>query len=261
LSVSAQELNRLSLEGRVAVITGSSAGIGLAIATKFARLGASIVVNSRTAARAEAAAKMLPAERVCAVGADVSRAEDAERLVTTAIDRFGTIDVLVNNAGIPLAAPSETLDLDRWRTTLEINLTGPFLCAQSAGRHMLARGRGVIINISSVLGHFGMPQRAAYTASKHGLVGLTKVLASEWGPRGVRVLSIDPGYVETEFIVGLKEQGKIDEQAIVRRTPLRRMASREEVADLVAFMAGDGASFISGSNILIDGGWTAYGGW
>jgi NAD(P)-dependent dehydrogenase (short-subunit alcohol dehydrogenase family) len=249
------------LEGRVAVVTGSSAGIGLAVALRLSELGASIVVNSRSEDRARAAAERLRGRPVQVVAADVTDADDCERLITSAIDTFGGLDILVNNAGVPLAGASTEISPDAWRATLETNLTGPFLCAQSAARHMLKHERGVIVNVSSIWGHLGLPERAGYCATKHGLIGLTKVLASEWGPRGVRVLSVDPGYVETDFVIGLKESGRIDEANVLRRTPLRRMAQPHEVADLIGYLVSDRASYVNGSNIVIDGGWTAYGGW
>jgi 3-oxoacyl-[acyl-carrier protein] reductase len=250
-----------ALNERVAVVTGSSAGIGLAVARRLASSGAFVVVNSRDRDRAEAAARLLPPEQVLAVAADVREPESVERLFEAAIAGFGHVDILVNNAGVPSAAPSEELALEAWQTVLDTNLTAAFLCSQAAARHMLPRGDGTIVNLASLWAHLGMPGRAAYAAAKHGLVGLTKVLAAEWGPRGVRVLSVSPGYTETDFVRGLAERGQIELESVIGRTPLRRLAQPEEVADLIAFLASDRASFVNGSDMVVDGGWTAYGGW
>jgi 3-oxoacyl-[acyl-carrier protein] reductase len=148
-----------------------------------------------------------------------------------------------------------------WSRTLAVNLTGTFLCAQAAARHMLDAGRGVVINIASVFAATGMPMRAAYAASKHGVVGLTKVLASEWATRGVRVVAVDPAYVRTALDDADREAGGYTADDIARRTPMGRYAEPEEVARVVAFLASDDASFITGSEIPVDGGWLAYGGW
>jgi 3-oxoacyl-[acyl-carrier protein] reductase len=126
---------------------------------------------------------------------------------------------------------------------------------------MIGQGRGVIVNVTSILGHVGLPQRAAYTAAKHGLVGLTRALAVEWGERGIRVLSVDPGYIRTELIQASMESGKFSPADIEHRTPLGRLGTPAEVGDLIAFLVSDAASYVSGTSVGIDGGWLAYGGW
>jgi 3-oxoacyl-[acyl-carrier protein] reductase len=145
---------------------------------------------------------------------------------------------------------------------LEVDLVAPFACAQAAARVMLAQpGGGVIVNVSSITGHVGLERRAAYTAAKHGLEGLTKALAAEWSPRGVRVVAVAPAYVATDLVAGTMAAGAFTERDIEGRTPLGRLAEPEEVARVVAFLASEEASYVTGSSVLVDGGWVADGGW
>ena len=251
------------LDGKVAVVTGSSSGIGLAIARRLAEQGATVVVNSRTLDRAAAAAESLAKYelRVHPIAADVTSPEGPHLLIETTVAAHGTIDILVNNAGAPSIAPAEELSLEQWQRTLELNLTAPFLCAQAAGRVMLAKGSGAIVNVSSMLSRVALPGRLAYTVSKSGLDGLTTVLATEWGGRGVRTVSVNPGYVATPLVEGTMAAGKFSVDDVARRTPLGRIAEPEEIANVVAFLASPGASYINGAHVFIDGGWTSYGGW
>jgi len=253
----------LRLDGRIAIITGSSMGIGEAIARRYGQAGARVVVNSRDQGRAQAVAGALVAEGIdaLAVAADVADAGDIARLFATVDERWGPVDILVNNAGTSMIGPSETLPLESWQYTIDLNLTGPFLCAQEAARRMIPRGRGVIINISSILGELGLPKRAAYCATKHGLNGLTKVLATEWAPRGIRVHSIDPAYIDTPMDTGDQVSGDYTRADIERRTPLGRYGTAEEVANAALFLASDASAYMTGSRVAVDGGWLAYGGW
>ncbi len=251
------------LAGRVAIVTGSSAGIGAATAAELAARGAHVVVNSRSVERASPVVEAIEAAggQALAVAADLARPEEAARLVESAVERLGRVDVLVNNAGMGFQAPSAELAVEDWQRVLDLDLTAAFVCAQAAGRHMLAAGSGVVVNISSIFGNVGMPLRAAYTAAKHGLHGLTKTLASEWGPHGVRCVSVDPGYVGTELVERAIAGGAVSEDDIRRRAPLRRLGRPEEIAKVVAFVASDEASYMTGGSVLVDGGWVAYGGW
>ena len=244
----------------VAVVTGSSSGIGRAIAHELARRGASVVTVSRSQERADAAADELDGTAV-GIGVDVTEPDAPERLVGRALDAFGRLDVFVNCAGAGQVADSETLEAAEWRRIIELDLTAPFLCAQAAARPMLEAGRGVIVNVSSLLGHVGIARRAAYSAAKHGLEGLTKTLAVEWAPRGVRVVSVAPAYVEGAFIAGTMAAGGFTREDLAGRTPLGRLAEPEDVAKVVAFLASDDAAYVTGSSVLVDGGWTADGGW
>jgi 3-oxoacyl-[acyl-carrier protein] reductase len=251
------------MSGRVAVVTGAGRGLGAAIAAELAAQGATVVVADRDAALAHDTAERLTAEghRATAHVADVTDPAQVAALFDDTARAHGRLDVLVNNAGIGAIAPSEDLAYDLWSRTLAVNLTGTFLCAQAAARHMLPAGRGVIVNIASVFAATGMPMRAAYAASKHGVAGLTKVLATEWAARGVRVVAIDPAYVRTALDDADQRAGDYTAADIERRTPMGRYAEPAEIARVVAFVASDAASFITGSEIAVDGGWLAYGGW
>lgn len=251
-----------ALTGRVAVVTGSSSGIGAAIATELAAAGAAVVVNSRSQARAEPVADEIRTRggRAIAVAADVCDSVQVGALIGAAVEQLGGLHILVNNAGAGLVTPSEELQEADWRRVIELDLTAPFLCAQAAARHMLGAGGGVIVNVASALGHTAMPGRAAYASAKHGLIGLTKVLGIEWATRGVRCLAVSPGYVATELVKENMRRGGFDERDIERRTPVGRLATPAEVARVVAFLASDSASYMTASHVLVDGGWVGYGG-
>jgi len=253
----------MKLRERVAVITGSSMGIGEAMAWTFAREGARIVVNSRAQERADRTAQALRAEGhdAVAVAGDVREASTAERLVDAALGRWARLDIYVNNAGTSMIGPSENLPEEGWRATIDTNLTGAFFGAQAAARAMLPRRSGVILNISSILGEVGLPKRAAYCASKHGLIGLTKVLGTEWARHGIRVMSIDPAYIMTPMEERDLSTNDYTSADIERRTPAGRYGTAEEVAKVALFLASDDAAYLTGSCVTVDGGWVAYGGW
>jgi 3-oxoacyl-[acyl-carrier protein] reductase len=247
------------MEGRVAVVTGAARGLGAAIAEELAGRGALVVVADRDGEAATATAERIADAAAATV--DVADAASVAALFDAVAAEHGRIDVLVNNAGVGAVAPSEELTQDVWSRTLAVNLTGTFLCAQAAARHMLPAGRGVIVNIGSVFAAVGMPMRAAYAASKHGVVGLTRVLATEWAARGIRVVAVDPAYVRTALDDADQRAGDYTGEDIARRTPMGRYAEPAEVARVVAFLASDDASFITGSEVAVDGGWLAFGGW
>lgn len=249
----------MRLAGRTALVTGSTKGIGLAIARAFVREGARVVVHGRRPAECAAVAATLGAAAV-PVAADLARAEEVRRLAREATAALGgVVDVLVNNAGQPRVAPAVELAEADYRETLEVNLTAAFLLAQEIGRGMLARGRGAIVNVSSVNGTVAFPHRLAYCVSKAGLNMLTKVLAIEWAATGVRVNALAPGYVETEMIRGLRDRGVLDTARLTGRTPLGRLAAPEEVAAAAVFLASDDAAYVTGAVLPVDGGWLAYG--
>ena len=251
-------MNRLA--GRVAVITGSSRGMGLAIARGYAREGAHVVLTSRTVASLTGFVEELSqlGVRVLPLEVDVSRPEDVERMVARVDESFGRVDILVNNAGMPMVAPSEELDLASWQRTLDTNLTGSFLCAQAAGRVMLRQGSGCIINIASLTSFLGFPGRLAYSATKSALLGLTRTLSSEWAPRGIRVNALAPGWILTDLLQSVIDRGALDPEKLISRTPLRRMGTPEDVVGPAIFLASDESAFVTGQILPVDGGWLSY---
>jgi 3-oxoacyl-[acyl-carrier protein] reductase len=251
------------LTDRVAIVTGSSSGIGRAIAGELARRGMRVVVTSRSAERAEATVDAIEAQggTALAVAAQLTEPDGPAGLVARTLDAFGRLDVLVNNAGAGQVADSETLALADWQRIIDIDLSAPFRCAQAAAGPMLAAGRGVIVNVTSLNGHVALPRRAAYGAAKHGLEGLTKTLGVEWARRGIRVVSVAPAYVSTPLLAGTSKAGGFTLDEVAQRTPMGRLAEPEEVARVVAFLVSDDASYVTGSSVLVDGGWIADGGW
>jgi 3-oxoacyl-[acyl-carrier protein] reductase len=248
---------------RVAIVTGSAKGIGAAIVRGLASAGVTVVAcDIDDAAVGELAAELSQAGLACEPRrVDVTDATQVQRVFDGVVAEFGRIDVLVNNAGVGAVAASEDLPRGLWDRVLDVNLTGPFLCSQAAGAFMLRQGSGVIVNVASIFGVVGMPGRAAYVASKHGLLGLTKALATEWAPYGVRVVAVNPAYVRTELDAADRQAGDYSATDIERRTPLGRYATAQEVAQVVHFLASDAASFVTGSAVDVDGGWLSYGGW
>jgi len=252
----------LRLAGRVAIITGAARGIGRAIAEEFAREGAKVVIADVLEGEARKAAeeiKALGAEAI-ACRVNVSNVDDVEEMVRITLSNFGRVDVLVNNAGIAIQKEALEMSKEDWQRVVDVNLTGVFLCSQAVGRVMAKQGGGVIINISSVLGIVAIPLRAAYCATKAGVIGLTKALAVEWSKYGIRVVAIAPGYVATERVIDLLRRGVVNEEALKMRTPMGRLARPEEIAKLAAYLASDDAKYITGETVVIDGGFTAFGG-
>jgi 3-oxoacyl-[acyl-carrier protein] reductase len=244
----------VSLQGRVALVTGGSRGIGAAVAQALASAGAALAICARNgeAAAATAAAIAGRGGQAFGVAADVSRAADAERIVAACVERFGRLDILVNNAGITRDGLVLRMKDEDWSDVLAVNLNGAFYCARAALRAILKQKQsGRIVNVGSVVGSMGNPGQANYVASKAGLIGLTKALAKEVAPRGVTVNAVAPGFIETDMTAGLADAVKDTYRAQI---PLGRFGTAPEVAAVVAFLASDAAAYITGQVIHVNGG-------
>jgi len=241
------------LAGRVVIITGGTRGIGLASARLLAEDGASVVVSGRDAGRLEAVTRELEAagKAILSVAADVAKREDADRLVEAARERFGRIDVLVNNAGMTRDQLLVRMKDDDWDQVLDTNLRGVFLMTRAVGKVMMRQRSGRIINISSTAGIMGNAGQVNYSAAKAGVIGLTKAAARELAHWNILVNVVAPGLIETDMSAGLPAEAR---DLLLGQVPLKRIGDAREVAEVVRFLAGDGAGYITGQTIHVNGG-------
>jgi len=250
------------LKEEVAIISGAARGIGRRVAIALAESGYRIAANDLETPQSTVEEIRSAGADVLSVPGDVSDEAAVRGMVGTVLENLGRIDVLVNNAGISAIVPAEETTLADWDRTISVNLTGPFLMCREFGRVMLGQGSGSIINVSSVAGLLGVSDRAAYNASKHGLIGLTRTLAAEWGGRGVRVNAVCPGWVKTEMDEEDQGAGGYTDMDIEGRVPMARFATPEDIARAITFLADpEWSGFINGHTLSVDGGWFADGSW
>lgn len=249
-----------SLNGKTAIVTGASRGIGKAIALGFAKAGADLVLVSRNLSALKEVAREIESlgRKVSPISVDIGNPEEIRRGVESVLKTFPRIDILVNNAGIsPVLKKSEEMDLKEWEEIIRVNLTGTFVFCLEVGRVMIKQGGGKIINMVSVGAVVGFPRQVGYCASKGGILQLTRVLALDWLRYNIQVNAIGPAYMETELTKGMRES-KIISENLLRRTPMGRFGKPEEVVGAAIYLASDASSYVTGQTLFVDGGWLAY---
>jgi NAD(P)-dependent dehydrogenase (short-subunit alcohol dehydrogenase family) len=252
-------LDRFRLNGRRALVTGGARGLGRVIAQALAEAGADVAIASRSLATCEAAASEIAAatgQRVKGFAADVTVGDQVKALIADVESALGPIDILVNNAGINVRGPVDELPEDQFDAVIETNLKAPFLCARAVGPGMRARGWGRVINLGSILSVVALPGRSPYCSSKAAVLGLTRVLALEWAGTGVTANAICPGPFGTEMNRALLDD-PVKYQEFVKKIPMGRWGELDEISGAALFLASDASSFVTGSALFVDGGWTA----
>jgi NAD(P)-dependent dehydrogenase (short-subunit alcohol dehydrogenase family) len=248
---------------KIAIVTGAAQGIGRRTAEVLAGAGYGLLLMDMQACTATMAAVRGAGAEVAEIVGDISDEVVVDQAVQLAREVWGRVDVLVNNAGISFIAAAETVEVAKFRRVLEVNLLAPFLLSKGFGAMMLEQGSGSIVNVASIAGLVGVADRSAYNASKHGLVGLTRTLAAEWGGRGVRSNAVCPGWVKTEMdIADQAAGGSYNDADIEGVNPMGRFASPEDIAQAILFLAEpERSGFVNGHTLVVDGGWTTDGSW
>lgn len=249
-------MNPFSLEGRVAVVTGANTGLGQAIAVALAQAGADVACVGRSAMDETEAAVKATGRRFLAISADLGSTEPVNRIVQETVDQLGGLDILVNNAGIIRRNDALEFTEDDWDAVIDVNLKSAFFLSQAAGKVMVAKGYGKIINIASMLSFQGGIRVASYTASKSGIAGLTKLLANEWAAKGVNVNAIAPGYFATNNTAALQAD-ETRNRDILARIPAARWGKPEDLGGAAVFLASPAADYMHGAVVPVDGGWLA----
>jgi 2-deoxy-D-gluconate 3-dehydrogenase len=246
----------VSFAGTAGVVTGASRGIGRAIAVELARLGADVAIVQRGAAGDVRAEIEADGRRALVVQADLADPEKTRAAIRTAADELGRLDFAVLNAGTIARAPALELSLDEWQRVIALNLTSVFVASQEAGRIMQAGNGGAIVHMASLLAFQGGRNTIAYTAAKHGVLGLMRAQAVEWAPLGIRVNAVAPGYVATDFNVALRND-PVRKAELDARIPAGRWATPQDIVGAVAFLCSPGATYVTGQVLAVDGGWLA----
>jgi NAD(P)-dependent dehydrogenase (short-subunit alcohol dehydrogenase family) len=253
-------LDRFRLDGRTAIVTGSTKGLGKSMAEGLAEAGANLVIVSRNQDEAtQTAAEIVQryGHQASGYACDVTVAEQVDRLVDAVIEEFGRIDILINNAGVNIRGSMDTLTLDEFTQVQNINVTGPWLMCKAVGKHMVAQGYGRVINIGSTLSIIALADRTPYASSKGAIWQMTRALALEWAPYGITVNCMMPGPFATEMNQSIKDDPEAF-KTFIAKIPLGRWGELEEIQGLALFLASDASSFITGAGITIDGGWTVH---
>lgn len=255
-------IESMRLDGKAIYVTGAASGIGKCAAMAFAEAGADVAIVDINRGGAEAVAKEIADEtgaKAIGIQCDCTKLEQVEAMVVKVVETYGKLDACCNNAGIAVNAPAEEMTVEEWKKVIDVNLTGVFLCATTAGKVMLKQGYGSIINTASMSGHIvNVPQpQCGYNASKAGVIQLTKSLAVEWAKRGIRVNSISPGYIGTDLIMRRDDLKPLIEEWN-GMAPLGRLGKPEELQSILVYLAGDTSTFTTGSDIVVDGAFTCF---
>lgn len=245
-----------NLDDKIAIVTGGSRGLGKAMALGLAKAGAHVVISDILDTSEAVKEIKQYDDEAFGIKVDVTKESDVKKMISKTLDQFGSIDVFVNNAGILKTANAEDFSMEDWKKVIEVNLNGAFLCAQAAGKQMIKQKSGKIINISSIAGVSGYASSAPYSASKAGIISLTKTLAAEWGKHNINVNAICPGVFATDMTADYLQDDQF-KNMIKSNVPLERYAESEELIGSIIYLASDASNYVTGHSLIIDGGWVA----